>query len=442
MFLPEFILLFHVLSSLISSIFVLNRSNYLRPNLAGWLLLVWVVPVFGMLLYLILFTRERNTNSFNFLTGINAGQLNNDNLEFLEDESFCDRVLVDIEQAKESVHIATYIFSGKMATKFLDTLKDATDRGVSATLLIDRLGSGLLTTTGRTMFMKHPLFKSKLFTIQYHHSRLIKSLLNFNRRLHSKIVSIDGQITYLGAHNIRDEAADKSLPAFTNNLSIRIEDPAIAVYYKEYVKYFPQRKPLNEGAREGKEEALPSVLSSCNVLASETWNDLYQYNVYKSLLHYISTASKRIYICTPYCVPPKSLRDLLNIKQRQGLDIKILIPSTVDSFAVESNHALVIKEFTDQNIPCYLSTTTDSAFDHSKFMIIDDVFSIGSFNLDYRSFFINDETLLYINDKLIAEKAISIFERKLTSAEQVTSCQSNKLKELLNKLISIPASLS
>ncbi len=422
----------HIFMATIFAVWIMSRRHYLSISLPGWLLLVWLFPFWGIFIYILFVNRETLHCVGQPLTALETGKLNNNDFDFIEDEYFTQRLLEDIKQAKHSIFIMTYIFGGHISEKFLDSFQKAGDRGVSVVLVIDRIGSIKFLLKKR-----HPVFRSKNFTLKVYHKSILKSWYRVNRRVHSKVAVIDDKITYLGSHNIRDESTDTKSHTFANNVSIRIVNAVIALYYRSYVQDFPSnRRTTHKGKKE--------LSGTEKVYVAETYAIKPKYDLYQSVIQHIISAKKSIYICTPYAVLPKTLRDIIAVKKQQGLDIKILIPKVPDSSIVQYNHKLILRELLDVNVSCYLSNPnpTSGLFDHSKFMIIDDqILGIGSLNFDYRSFFINAETVIYINEELVVKKLISIFERKLAAATPITKIQFTRFEMIISQFISIPASI-
>ena len=103
----------------------------------------------------------------------------------------------------------------------------------------------------------------------------------------------------------------------------------------------------------------------------------------------ISTAKENIFISTPYFSPNPSILTALKTASLSGVDVKIILPARSDSTIAYWNSISYIGELLDAGIGIYLY---EKGFNHAKIIMVDGVFSsIGSANVDYRSFDLNFE---------------------------------------------------
>ena len=119
------------------------------------------------------------------------------------------------------------------------------------------------------------------------------------------------------------------------------------------------------------------------------------------------SARKSIWIQTPYFIPDSEFLHVLKIASHSGLDVKIMIPVIPDNHFVHRTTTSYIKELLEAGIEVYFY----EGFLHSKIIIIDGkMSSVGSVNMDVRSFSINFEITAFIYDDQMAKQLIKQFE--------------------------------
>ena len=152
----------------------------------------------------------------------------------------------------------------------------------------------------------------------------------------------------------------------------------------------------------------------------------------------INNAQKSIKITTPYFIPNDQILTALKTASRSGVDVQIIIPKEGDSFAAKYATYSYIEELLESGIRvfCYCKGMV-----HAKTIVIDEqLSSIGTSNMDYRSFNINFEiNALLFNDDF-GKQMTEMFERDLEDTEELNLEQwrdralSEKLKESFNRL--------
>ena len=141
--------------------------------------------------------------------------------------------------------------------------------------------------------------------------------------------------------------------------------------------------------------------------------------IFYSLLQAISSATKKIYITSPYFIPGESLMDALIVAIQSGIDVKIIIPGISDSKMVNAAANAYYTELLAYDAKIY---KYNKGFVHAKTMIIDDELTIiGSANMDYRSFDLNFEVNAMVYSKSLAQKLTDAFNDDLLVSEQIVA---------------------
>ncbi|MFZ8101908.1 cardiolipin synthase, partial [Staphylococcus arlettae] len=326
-----------------------------------------------------------------------------------------DALLNDIIQAKDYIHIQYYIFrNDNLGKSILTALEQKLTEGVEVKMLYDDMGSRTLSLKDFKSFRKNggqveAFFPSKLPLIN----------LRMNNRNHRKIVIIDGQIGYVGGFNVGDEYLGlKKKFGYWRDTHLRIVGDAVNALQLRFMldwnsqstrdnlqyedRYFPD---VNSGGTIGVQIASSGP--------DEAWEQIkYGY------LKMIASAKESIYIQSPYFIPDQAFLDAVKIAALGGVNVNIMIPNKPDHpfvyWATYNNVASLLEA--GVNIYHY-----DNGFLHSKSVVIDDeIASVGTANMDHRSFTLNFEINALIYDIEVAQQLRAAFENDLNVSYRLT----------------------
>ena len=320
----------------------------------------------------------------------------------------------ELLKAKHHIHLEYYIVnSDEIGNEIKDILIKKALEGVKVRFIIDKVGSSSL----KRSYIKD-LKKAGVSVVMYSYflAPLLKVInTQINYRNHRKIVVIDGQVGFLGGINIGDEYLGRNkkfgywrdthlmikgdfvlaLQAVFLDDFITIEkaNNSYTFYDKEFDKYFPENivakeRVLMQLVKSGPDSTFPAIM--------------------QSVLKMIMTARENIYITTPYFVPPSSIIEALRIASLSGIDVKIIFPEKSDHFMVNKASKSYLAELMDCGIEVFFYDK--SSFIHSKTMTIDGkICTLGTANMDIRSFELNYEINTVIYDKEITCKLDALF---------------------------------
>lgn len=300
------------------------------------------------------------------------------------------KMLEDINNAKESIYLETYIYGDdKIGKLFRDALTKKAINGVKVKLLIDAWGSPRIK---KGFFQKLTDFggQVKFFKeIRY----VIRLLSKNHERNHRKLLIIDKKITYIGSINITSECIN------WRELSLRIRGPIAEHFTYSFQKSWNIHGKLTKTKIKSMIhkgfEIINDIPSDAKKLTESRYANL------------INSAKKQILIETPYFVPPIRLRRALAKAVKRGVDVKILLPFISDLRFIDMirNRYLGSLHRKGIKIYYYLPKTL-----HSKLLLVDDKFFLfGSSNLDYRSFIHQHEINLFGKDKNINYELCKFF---------------------------------
>lgn len=347
------------------------------------------------------------------------------------DESF-PSMLEAIRHAKTSVHMETYIFrDGEIGRRFVDALVERARAGVRVRLLLDALGSyrfgggneAALEKVGAQVIYFSPLKLSNLARVHL--------------RTHRKVLIVDGQIGFTGGICIDDAwLGNADLPERWRETQIRVEGPVVRQMQVAFARAWAEAtgELLSERSLFAADGAGAMTCQLMDSIPGAATNP-----ARLSFLVATSAARKSIDVTNAYFVPDHITREALRDAARRGVRIRLILPSRkTDVKAVRYAGRSYYKTLLEEGVeiyeyqPCLL---------HAKTMIVDGQWaSVGSTNIDRRSFAWNYESNLNIFDEGFANKMEAMFDRDLAKSTPVTLEDWTKrpLKErILEKLYGI-----
>ncbi|QDV86326.1 phospholipase D-like domain-containing protein [Planctomycetes bacterium TBK1r] len=317
-----------------------------------------------------------------------------------------------IASAEKAIYVMTFIMDEKdSSTKLVDLLCDKARRGVQVRLLVDGFGSFFLSEEllqrvedagGRVHRFKR---MSQLSRLAY---------LNF--RNHRKLAVVDGERAILGGANIvEDELADPPDEDAWVDMSLYIEGPAAtqlqSVFCSDWNFETDEDLPPSELTENDRADSnsgsritvVPIGPDGPEEILADFWQCA------------INQAKHRIWICTPYFVPPPHAMQSLEMACRRGIDVQILIPQVSDLRPVDYAREDYFEDLVEKG--CKIHRHMDRMV-HAKIGIVDDLVAlVGSANFDIRSFYLNYELSVAIHDKETIAVVSDWFEQLANKCE-------------------------
>lgn len=341
----------------------------------------------------------------------------------------------DLSNARRSIYLQYYIFlDDTLGHEIAEILMAKSREGVDVKVIYDHVGS----FSARNRFFKmmneagietHPFFK---VTFPQFANRV-------NWRNHRKIVIIDERIGYIGGMNIADRYVMSTVRGWGwRDTHFRVEGDIVESLLFSFVvdwNFRNQKHPMSY-------PKTPPVDFSNNVgMQLVTSGPLSQWdNLALCFLKAITSATRSIYIQTPYFLPTDALRHALEAAALSKIDVRIMIPRRSDSRMLQYASFSYVTQCLKAGIKVYLY---NPGMLHAKAMIIDDnLVTAGSTNFDFRSFENNFECNLMIYDREINKRMRDIFFRdmgqctKLTYASWHTRPAAQRTLESIVRLVS------
>ena len=391
---------------------------------------------------------KRNIDIIYTLTNSNYSHYSNNNSVDIYDKScdFFESLLNELRNAKKYINIQFYIFKDdNIGNQIIDILIEKAKQGVEVRLLYDAVGSKLLSSKTIAKLKKHGVKTGSFFPS-------VLKIINFNLnyRNHRKIVVIDGNVAFLGGNNIGDEYLGKD-PKFGEwrDTHLRLTGDCVIDLNIRFIldwRYTTQEElDLSKYFRNSTESNSTSGDNSNNnvgVQIVSSGPDITELDEIKyGYIKMMQKSRKYIYIQSPYLILDRTIIDTLKIACLSGVDVRIMIPSKPDHPFVYWASCSYAGELLKFGAKVY--TYGEDAFLHAKTIVIDDsICSIGTANMDIRSFELNFEVNAFIYSKDISKKQREIFENDIKVSKEITldsyNSRSNliKAKEGISRLLS------
>jgi cardiolipin synthase len=331
-----------------------------------------------------------------------------------------------IAAAKDHINIETYIIEDdEIGKKFSDALIAKQAAGVQVTMIYDSVGS---LQTPKAFFQR--LNENGIKTLEFNpvNPLLAKKDWEINQRDHRKLLITDGQSVFLGGVNLSSvyssgSSAKRKASKNTTDMTpwrdthLLVEGPVVAEFQKLFIdtwvkqkgealadrKYFP---PL---VQKGKEVVRAIGSSSDDAGGGQMYN---------TLISVINSAETSAYITNAYFAPDKLIMDALRDAAQRGVDVKIILPGETDSALIYYAGHSYYSDLLKAGVKIFERRVS---LLHAKTALIDGVWStIGSTNLDWRSFLHNDEINAVVLGIEFGVQMKMMFDKDLVESDAIT----------------------
>jgi cardiolipin synthase len=310
------------------------------------------------------------------------------------------------------------IKSDDTGNAFADALIDAVARGVNVSLIYDYLGS---IDTPSSYFKR--LENGGVRCLPFN-KLTFKRLLSLDIRDHRKIVVIDGKIAFLGGLNVGDEYAGYGeSPKRWRDVGIRIDGPAVAELRDLFRRTWD--KETGHSSPDGPVREAPMVEEGDADVVIVNGTPHHTRSVIRSAFRLaIAGASENIRIITPYFIPgPRVVRSLLRAAA-SGVKVQMILPSISDVPLVKLASRAYLTPLLKAGVEIYERQGTIL---HAKVMLIDDCWvTLGSANLDFRSFHRNYEINVIVDSREFGSQVERMFDDDLSKSRRVTYTEYEK----------------
>jgi len=387
--------------------------------------------------------RVEHIKSYNHLIYMNLKTNNavltqdNDVKIFVDGSDKFEALINDISHAKNHIHIQYYIFKlDNLGQRIVNALIKKAKQGVKVRVLFDEMGSRGV----RKRHFKELIEAGGEVEVFFHSILpLINPRLNF--RNHRKISIIDGRIGYIGGFNVGDEYLSLSDRfGYWRDTHLRIEGSAVHPLQTRFILDWNQASAKNDICYAERYFPIIPQKGTAALQIISSGPDTEWEVIKNNYLHLITNAKKYVYIQSPYFIPDESFFDAIRIAALSGIDVRIMIPNKPDHLFVYWATYSYVGPLVEAGAKVY---HYEKGFIHAKMIVVDDeIASVGTANIDVRSFSLNFEVNALLYDRLLAHRLAEIFESDILDCSELTfelyKNRSNfiKFKESISRLLS------
>ncbi|TLP71143.1 cardiolipin synthase [Maribacter sp. ACAM166] len=434
----------------------------------AWILTIFAIPIGGIFLYLLIGRNRRKhkllqlkKDLFLKLPKPNSQQVNSFNgrykklitltyknshfpptpgneLQLLKDgKTTFKAIFYALENARTQIHIQYYIFEeGELADRLLRLFEQKIAQGVTVRMIYDGIGSfslsnsyiKSLTTIGVEVCSFLPFKFGRFFS-------------SLNYRNHRKIIVVDGEIAFTGGINISDKYLKGEVGLGNwHDMHLGLKGQAAnhldQVFMMDW--YLVSQKLLQPLVLPPVEIKTTSLSELVQIVAGGPDDDFPVLE--QTYFSIINKAKEYLYITNPYIIPGQALIQALQTAALSGVDVRLLVSENADNRMVSWSVHSYFELFLKSGIKIFLFP---DGFLHSKIIVSDDAIStIGTANLDDRSFEQNYEVNAIMYNKNFAKLLKEDFEKDCSTSKLLTHegfikrPWSEKLKEGIGKVLS------
>lgn len=311
-------------------------------------------------------------------------------------------MLADVAASQSHVRLASYIWADDdVGRRFAHALLERHVAGVSVRVAVDAFGS-----IGWPRHRALVRLAAAGVPVTARRPARLRSLLALHRRDHRKLLVCDADVAYLGGFNLHRQS---SLLVYGRrrwrDTHVRIAGPLAADCAHLFDQMIADRRT-------------PDVLHAGAATLWTSGRRRCRRKFHCVLLDAIEAAAHRVWLTTPYFVPDRALRAALRRAARRGVDVQLLVPGVSDvplvSWAGHSRYAELLRA----GVRLY---EYGGRVLHAKTALVDDAWSsVGTANLDHRSFFLNDELTLVVHGAEVNAALARQFQHDLADAAAVS----------------------
>jgi cardiolipin synthase A/B len=317
------------------------------------------------------------------------------------EETF-QQILKELKRAKHHIHLEYYIVRhDKIGEEIKNVLIEKAQQGVKIRFLFDAVGSWQLSNQYIA-----DLRNAGIETVSFGPVKFAFLNSKFNFRNHRKIIVIDGNIGFVGGLNIGDEylGRNKNI-GFWRDTHLKVRGEAVRTlqliflqdwYYMTNHSFLTAEylSPQPDNDSHGGVQLIPGG-------PDNEWSVIK--NIFFSM---ITSAKESVWIASPYFIPDEDILSAIKVAALSGIDVRLLVPNRPDKRIVFHASRSYFPELLEAGVKVY---EYEKGFMHSKIIIVDhELASIGTSNMDMRSFHLNFEVNAFLyktksTQKLVAE---------------------------------------
>lgn len=320
-----------------------------------------------------------------------------------------------LENARKYIHLEYYIIDeGRLTTRLEDILIRKACAGVEVRIIYDDVGCWGLSKGYIRRLREAGVQIYPFLPVRFRH------LANkANYRNHRKIAVVDGEVGFVGGLNIADRYMD-GVPGIGEwrDTHLRVLGEAVTSLQVVFLIdwYFVRQELLLD-----KDEYLPYNKADGNVVVQTVSSgpDSDWASIQQSYYTMINMARRYVFISTPYFMPGETTLNALKTAAMSGVDVRLLLPHKSDSMLTHWCTRSFVEELLVSGVKIFWY---QRGVNHSKVIVVDGmVASVGSANMDLRSFEQNFEVSMIIYDREVVKELATDFINDLKDSREVSA---------------------
>ena len=332
-------------------------------------------------------------------------------------------MLAAIEGARDHINMETYILDDdEVGERFAQALIAKQRQGVQVNLIRDSVG-----TIGTPAAFFQRLTDAGIKVLEFHPVNPLVAGVEWelNQRDHRKLLIVDGRTAFLGGINISSVYSGGSFSrgarpradgsAAWRDTDLQLQGPVVAEFQRLFLATWAQQngEPLAP-----KNYFAPPVVAGHDVVRAIGSSPDEPYSlIYATLLSAIGSAETSVHVTNAYFAPDPQLLAALEAAARRGVDVTLILPSRTDSWLVFHAGRGYYDELLRAGVKIY---ERRGVILHSKTALIDGVWAtVGSTNLDWRSFLHNQEVNAVVLGAEFGAQVQAMFDQDLANSDPV-----------------------
>ncbi len=344
---------------------------------------------------------------------------------FSSGDDFFAEIFQAIDTAEKSIDFEIYIFEyDSLGKEVAARLIQASSRGVKVRVLVDGIGSSSSSFTLQEVFQN-----SNVEFRVYHPLLSYHSLSNLNRRNHRKTLIVDGKLAFVGDFNVSNNhlksiSGDKAWRDFglsVEGVSTHLLTEAFLRAWNDNISDYLKRPFIRRSSSVGKSLEF--------IQLNDTLGK--RHFLHRNLIRKIKKTESRVWLANAYFVPRLNLIRSLCLAARRGVDVRVLVPKNSDIFFIPWLTATFYLTLLKSKVKVYEYLPTVY---HAKVQVLDDIFIVGSSNLNYRTLLHDlevDLQLTFSQNKVLLEEEL----KKDFNSSQLVSFQSLQKSSFFYRMV-------
>lgn len=412
------------LAAIVGTIVIIVLDNRNPVKTIAWVLVLMFLPIIGLLFYFFFgrsrrreriigkksysrllkkpmaeyLAQESGTLPANYSRLISLFQRTNQAFPFdgnrvelyTRGSEMLQSLLCELRKARQHIHVEFYIFEDDtVGRQVREVLMAKAREGVEVRVVYDDVGC---------WHVPHRFFEEMreagVEVRSFLKVRFPQFTSSVNFRNHRKIVVVDGRVGFVGGMNLAERYTDGLSWGNWRDTHVLFEGKAVhglqTVFLLDW--YFVDRTLLTTSRYFPRLESCGNSL--VQIVTSEPigpWKEIMQ-----GLIMTIASAKRYLYIQTPYFLPTESVMVALQTAALSGVDVRLMLPKRADNRLTHLGSCSYVSDALQAGVKVYFYT---AGFLHSKSIVVDDeLSSIGSTNIDFRSFEHNFEVNAFVYD--------------------------------------------